>query len=465
VKTAAIYTRISRDPEGIRAGVERQEEDCRALAIREGYDVVRTYCDNDAGASTLSRKRRPEYAAMLKAATEGEFSVIIAYSNSRLTRRLRELLDLIELHDKHGVQVVTVVSGSDDLSTADGRMVAKIKGSVDEAEAERMGERIRRAHLQRAQSGTTNHGGRPFGWQADKVTLDPEEAALIREAIAAMLDGAGLRSIVRKWNDAGVTTARGNEWDHRALRQLLKAPRLAGWRVHKGKIAQDADGLPVRGVWEPMTDQDTYDRLQAVLTGRAGRGGRRGARRYLLSGLARCGTCGGRMYGTPTPSGHAYACQQGTSANGRHALSITGLLTDAEVEQHVYGRLQGEPLAVLDAATVTFEGSERLEAIPGMIAELMGEYNAGRLSGAIVFPQVVKLEEEQADLATERDAFVTSTATPDARNADPDTFLDLDVDRRRAIVEQVLEAVVIAPSGKGQPWTPKRISYVWRVDE
>ncbi|WP_182481182.1 recombinase family protein [Nocardioides immobilis] len=464
MKRAAIYLRISRDREGLELGVQRQEQDCRALAEREGYEVVHVYRDNDIGASTLSKKSRPEYEAMLDAARAGDFEIVIAYSNSRLTRRLRELLDLIDLYNAHGTKVVTVVSGSDDLSTADGRMTAQIKGSVDQAEAERMGERIRRAHLQRAQSGTTNHGGRPFGWQDDKATIDNSEAMLIREAVADVLEGIGLRAITRRWNEAGVLTARGNEWDHRALRQLLRAPRLAGWRVHRGEIARDADGLAVRGVWEPILDQDTYDRLQVALSGRAGRSpGRRGARRYLLSGIARCGTCGARMYGSTTPAGHAYTCRKDNGGAGSHNVSVAGVPTDEAVSAVVVARLQGEDLATSTGdASPEFGQSERLEEIPAKIAELMGEYNAGRLSGAVVFPQVAKLESEQADLTVERDRFIAATSVPDMHHVDIDGFPMLNTDRQRLIIEQVLEAVVIAPSRKGAPWDPDRITYVWR---
>lgn len=464
MKRAAIYTRISRDREGLELGVQRQEEDCRALAAREGYEVVAAYRDNDIGASTLSKKRRPQYDAMLTAARQGDFTAIIAYSNSRLTRRLRELLDLIDLHNDHGVRVVTVVSGSDDLSTADGRMTAQIKGSVDQAEAERMGERIRRAHLQRAQEGTTNHGGRPFGWQADKVTLDPAEAELIRAAASEVLAGGGLRSIVRTWNEAGVSTARGNEWDHRALRQVLKAPRLAGWRVHRGKIATDADGRPVRGVWEPLMPDDTFDRLQVALSGRTGRSpGRRGARRYLLSGVARCGTCGARMYGSKTPSGHAYICQKQDGSAGAHTVSVSGGPTDELVSKVITARLRGETLITAGTSKgVAFEHGDRLAEIPDKIAELMTEYNAGRLSGAVVFPQVAKLEAEQGELAAERDQYIAATAVPDVREANPEAFPELDVDRQRLIVEELVEAIVVAPTRKGAPWTPDRITVVWR---
>ena len=211
-------------------------------------------------------------------------------------------------------------------------------------------------------------------------------------------------------------------------------------------------------------EQDDYDRLQAPLSGRGGRGGRRGARRYLLSGMARCGICGARMYGSTTPSGHAYQCRQINGPAGEHSVSIAGAATDEAVTAVALARLHGESLTTEDdRQTIRFEGAERLAEIPEKIAELMAEYNAGRLSGAVVFPQVAKLENEQADLSAERDKFITSTAAPDVRQADPETFPDLSTDRQRAILEQLLEAVVIAPSRKGTPWSPDRITYVWRA--
>ena len=44
---AAIYSRISRDFTGERAGVARQEEDCRAKASALGWEVVRVFVDNE----------------------------------------------------------------------------------------------------------------------------------------------------------------------------------------------------------------------------------------------------------------------------------------------------------------------------------------------------------------------------------------------------------------------------------
>ncbi|HEX2625607.1 MAG TPA: recombinase family protein, partial [Candidatus Limnocylindrales bacterium] len=63
VRRAAIYARISNDPEGDRLGVNRQVEDCRKEAERRGWPVVDLYVDDDK--SAWSGKVRPEYQRMV----------------------------------------------------------------------------------------------------------------------------------------------------------------------------------------------------------------------------------------------------------------------------------------------------------------------------------------------------------------------------------------------------------------
>ncbi|NHU85898.1 recombinase family protein [Kocuria sp. JC486] len=191
-KAAVVYTRISRDASGDGEGVDRQEHLCRELANRLQLDVVAVYSDNDIGASerTSKKKVRTGFNEMISAAHRKEFAHILAYSNSRLTRRMCELEDLIQLHEQTCVLIRTVVSGEDDLSTGDGRMVARIKASVDAAESDRISERQQAALLHNAQAGKPKlQHQRPFGWKKDGVTLEPEEAERMRDAVKKIKQG------------------------------------------------------------------------------------------------------------------------------------------------------------------------------------------------------------------------------------------------------------------------------------
>jgi DNA invertase Pin-like site-specific DNA recombinase len=100
------------------------------------------YRDNDIGASTLSKKKRPDFDRIMTAAERGDFDVILAYSTSRLTRRPKEFETLIELAEKHGTRVYTDRSGDPDFTTAQGRGVARTLAAWDAAQAEQTGENI-----------------------------------------------------------------------------------------------------------------------------------------------------------------------------------------------------------------------------------------------------------------------------------------------------------------------------------
>jgi len=51
---AAIYARISYDPDARAVGVDRQREDCLRLAASRGWTVVAEYIDNNVSASNGS---------------------------------------------------------------------------------------------------------------------------------------------------------------------------------------------------------------------------------------------------------------------------------------------------------------------------------------------------------------------------------------------------------------------------
>ena len=284
-RTAAIYARISQDREGTEVGVDNQTQATRALADRLGLTVVATFTDNNIGASTRSRRERPGFAAMLAAADRGEFDAILAYSNSRLTRRPLEFESLITLHAQRGTAIRTVVSGDDDLSTADGRMTARIKAAADAAEAERTGERVAFAQAAKLAKGEDIGGRRPFGFEDDRVALREPEAALIRLGARMIVeDGATIYAVARAWDAAGI---RPERWRSQAVRDILIRPRNAG-RLVVGGVEYPGDRPQI------LTDVEYRDLLAALALNVKPR---RGPKPQTTSAVTvvRCGVCGARV--------------------------------------------------------------------------------------------------------------------------------------------------------------------------
>lgn len=292
---AGIYTRISSDIEGTGLGVKRQLDDCQRLADRKGWHVVEVYEDNDTSAT--NGKPRKDYERMMSDVEHGRITAVIVWDVDRLTRTPRELEDVIDYADRAGLKLASV-GGDIDLATEQGRMMARMKGTVARYEVEQSRRRLRNKHAELATAGRHN-GPRPFGWDMEKVDSGPAilrinaaEAEIIRECVDRVLAGDAIWKIRNDLNRRGVRTTTGGEWQTQVLRRMLLRWRNCGIRTHHGREAGP-------GQWEPIIDRETHERVVATLTDPARRSNNRGtAPRYLLTGIALCGVCEGPLVGT-----------------------------------------------------------------------------------------------------------------------------------------------------------------------
>ena len=458
------HARISDDKEGQGLGVERQTDDSRRLADRIGLTVAATFIDNDISASTPSRRTRPQYTQMLQSARHGEFCAIIAYSNSRPTRRPREAEDLIELAERHGVRIITVVSGEDNLSTADGRQMARIKASIDAGEAERTSERVRRQKDQAAKDGRYRGGPRPYGYEVDGLKVRDDEAKIIREATTAVLAGRTLGAVARELNEQGKPTSTGRPWTYARLRDVLIRPRNAGL-LSRGRYDRDTGEITGPATWLPIVDEETWRAVHKLLTDPARRKQQGNAVRWLGSGIYTCSKCSGSMRCTAI-GGHN--SQRGGNRRyyyrcvAANHLMIRQDKTDDYVAQ-VVAELVRDPrvaAAMQHHDDEQFSADrERRVALERRLANFLDDYGKELVTGQqlrVVTDKVTaELEEIEARMAV---ALQQSTASPVLNAIDPgEAFLDAPVDVQRAVLAQVLMIEVLPSSRRGVAWSADRI--------
>lgn len=287
-KHCFIYCRISQDREGRKIGVERQERSCRELAERLGYEVAHVYIENDVGASTRSKKPRPEFDDMMKRAATG--SAILAYSSGRLTRRPRENEDLIDLYEQHGTLIHYANAKDNDLSTARGRSRARDDARRDAEEAEEIGERVKEDTDRRAREGAFHGGSRGFGWTEGRKALHPYEHPVFLGMVDMALAGESLRAISRWLYEQRVPSITWRPpltvkpWPRQVIKDMLINPRIAGLRIHRGEPAGKA-------AWPAQVPEETWRQLVALLTDARRASGVQTGRVHLMTGLAVCAYC------------------------------------------------------------------------------------------------------------------------------------------------------------------------------
>lgn len=472
VMKAIIYSRISDDPRGKAAGVERQADECRALAVSRGVDVLEVIVDNDISAT--SGKRRPGFERVMELVRSGAVDTIIVWHTDRLYRLPRDLEPLIALADSRPVRFLTVTASELDLNTSSGRMVARMLAAVSAQEVEHKAERQRSASDQRAARGIpTSRPGYGYRRDGDRLTEEHAEAAIVREAAGRVLAGESLRAVARDLNARSVPSPtfrytrvplQPKPWDGPMLRKVLERPSLIGQRVHRGAVVGTMEG-------DAILDRDTFDRLTALFRDTARASKRKGPGAvHILSGIVLCGLCGSPMHRTagwtPKPDSKtrhavspAYCCK---ACNGtrRSQEPVDHLVTEA-----VLRRLEREDAVDMFAPATDDRAATARAELDAIAARLANAADAFA-EGDIDRQQLARIT---ANLTTKREALEAELrrALPPALPVDAigprarETWERLTMDQRREIV-RALVRVTVLPAGTGKrTFDPELIRFDW----
>jgi site-specific DNA recombinase len=503
-RRAAIYERISSDPTGRAAGVERQDTDCRALAKQLGWRIVAVHRDNDV--SAYSGKPRPGYRDLLADLCEGRADAVIAWHPDRLYRRLPDLEELTKVVQENGVLIRTVRAGAVDLNTASGVMTAEILASVSKHEVAHGIERITRAKAQAAAEGRYRGGPRPFGYEADGVTprallcpscpgsegFDRDRACLACGATAvnepgsemwhgeaatdAVISGESLRSVCRTLKEAGVQTAprryrqqdgtRGEpesrDWEPPELRKMLLRPRNAGLIEHDGEVVGKA-------VWPGFVDEVRWRACKDILENPQRRTTTGNGRVWLGSGIYRC-WCGSTLKGTTTGTGErvkaaqrgrepgkghvpAYRCRANAGHVVRRAVNLDQYVTDHAIER----------LSRPDAAKLLLPPRPKLEPVENFAAQanalrakldsIAADYAADRMTRKQMLDATALTRERLAEVEARSAARAMTSVLASLPLGTPDIAEQWDgyhLDKKRAIIDALM-AVTVNRARRGRP--------------
>jgi DNA invertase Pin-like site-specific DNA recombinase len=477
---AAIYVRISKDEEkddGQKGGlgVKRQRRDCEALAKRLGWRVVGVYEDNDVSAT--KRTPRPAYVRMMDDVERGRVEAVVVWDVDRLTRTPRELEDIIDHADRVGLRLASV-GGEIDLATEQGRMAARMKGTVARYEVEQASRRLRAKHKELAESGAHN-GRRPFGWdfREDRtLALNPAEAAVVRECVLRVLAGDGLWRICRDLNARGITTTTGGPWQTQVLRRMLLRWRNCGVRTHQ---PLDKTGRPqgkpqfYPGMWEAIIDRETHERVVALLTDPSRKSNNRGTEaKYLLTSVAYCGECGGHVVGTAE---FTYTLKNGRSRTYPHSYKCphAGCMkvqrrmedVDALVNGVVVGVLERDGVRLLGGNPAAAEQARaRIDSLEAKLALAADQFADDAITGDQLrrISEKIKpqLAAEQARLrGAQPDPALADYAGPGVAHA----WEAASVETRKRIIRVLGMRITInrVGPGNGRAFDPTSVAITW----
>ena len=338
--TAAVYARKSTDQNGVAdaaRSVTRQIDHAKAYAKRKGWTVADAQIYVDDGISGAEFATRPGFLRLMNALKpRPPFEVLIMSEESRLGRESIETAYALKQLVQAGVRVFFYLEDHErTLDSPTDKIMLSLTAFADELEREKARQRTYDAMQRKAKAGHVT-GGAVFGYRNRDVSgldgrrshvereIDEAQAAVVRRIFELCAAGSGKVAIAKRLNAEAAPAPRAQQgrphaWAPSSVRAVLYRELYRGeivwnrtkkrdtWGVKCQRPRPESEWLRVPAPALRIVDEALWDAAHARLaatrqTYLRTQGGRLWGRppsglasRYLLTGIARCGICGGGL--------------------------------------------------------------------------------------------------------------------------------------------------------------------------
>jgi len=239
----AIYVRVSTEEqakEGL--SIDAQIDKCKSFCNARDWSVFKIY--KDAGYSAGSMNR-PALELLLRDAQEKKFDIILVYKIDRFSRKLRDLIMVLDDLKEKGINF-TSVTEQIDTTSAMGEAFFQIIGVFAQLERGMVKERVELAFERKIKFGEALYRA-PFGYifQNKKLVPDPENSEKIKEIFEMWSEGIKYKEIAKKFNLASST-----------LYQIIKNPTYLGKVKYRGEL--------YKGKHKALIDENLFNKANKI---------------------------------------------------------------------------------------------------------------------------------------------------------------------------------------------------------
>ena len=368
--------------------------------------------------------RRQEPGTEVIAATAAVFG-------DRVRDRARRILQLAALH--------VPVRLADGRAPGDALVVAWGERGPDERRRERAREGMRRRALRGEVLGRA-----PFGYVVSDRQLVPEprEAVTVKRIFAMYLDEhEGIRKIARRLNEDGILTRTGRPWTAGAVRTVLRNAVYTGLYRRLG--------VTVTRAHSPLVTASQHAEVLRRMEARRTAPATQERREYLLSGLVRCGYCGGPMIGARRPGEGAevveyayYRCQSATNEGRCSYHTRRAEALETEVVEELARTHASSPVSVRPRRETGPEA--RLLALDRALEHMLERRGAGQWTDADLVRRAAPIVLEQLSLEVRAGLDRQDSIAPEAaRERLVEDWDDLSFEDRRALLQHAVAEVIV----------------------
>lgn len=308
MKTAAVYIRVSTDDQ-TEHSPDSQLKELKAYAARHDMMIDPAHIYTDAGISGRVAKKRPAFQEMIAAAKSkpSPFEVVLVWKFSRFARNQEESIVYKSLLRKEcKVDVVSITEETGD--SFFGGLIERIIEWMDEYYSIRLGEEVTTKMTYTAEKGVIQSVP-PFGYMkkpGQPMVIVEEEARWVRYIFEQFASGVPMLRIAKDLNARGVRTRKGKLFENRTIEYILHNTMYIGYtrwtpdgQTVGKRIYDSPNTIIARGDFEPIIDEDLFNRVQEMLAELKARHKRNAkptaVKKHWLSGIVKCGSCGASL--------------------------------------------------------------------------------------------------------------------------------------------------------------------------
>jgi site-specific DNA recombinase len=288
---AIIYARVSDARQIENTSLVSQQEVCREWCDRGGLEVARVFVERGESAKSADRSEFQAMFEYLSACAKGTISHVLVYKFDRFSRNVEDGAEYRLRLRKLGIVLRSATEATDDSPA--GKFLTTMLSAVGQFDNDTRAERTMSGMKNRLKGGRWQWpaptGYLPGSKSGPSMVHDPIRGPHVKELFRLVSTGEYTKATaLARITELGLRSRTGAPLTQETIRKMLVNPLYAGEMLIVGW------GASVRGDFEPLVDQGTFDRVQMVLAGRAPASVAHVREReaFPLRGLVLCKACG-----------------------------------------------------------------------------------------------------------------------------------------------------------------------------